>query len=79
MGGPKRAGSPRTLRARLHRLYRKAISWAPLRVLIASTIGNRLHPRWRLGSFDVQVGAATMVDRYRRALSARHDGTLTNG
>jgi hypothetical protein len=70
MGGPKRAGWPRTIRARLNRRYRKAIYWAPLRVLIARAIGNRLHPRWRLGSFDVQAGAAKVADRYRRALSA---------
>jgi hypothetical protein len=28
-----------------------------------------MHPRWRTGSFDVQTGAAKIVERYRRALS----------
>jgi hypothetical protein len=68
MGGSKRAAWPRSLDARLSKFYHEAIYWAPLRILILKTIGNRLHPRWREGSSDVQAGVATMVERYRRAL-----------
>jgi hypothetical protein len=70
MGGPKGASSSRSFSARLRRSCRQATHWAPLRAVVRNTIGNRLwHPRWRMGSFDVQIGAAKMVERYRRALS----------
>ncbi len=70
MGGRKRAAWPRSFRGRLWRFYHNATYWAPLRVLIFRTLGNRLHPRWRRGSFDVQTGAAKVVEQYRRALSS---------
>jgi hypothetical protein len=74
MGGPKTAPRlpSRSFSARLRTWYRKVTHWAPLRVLMLRTIGQRrLHPRWRMGSFDVQTGAAKMVEHYRRALSGR--------
>lgn len=69
MGGPRRAIPSRSFRARLHRSYRKAKDWAPLRVLILRTIGNRLHLRWGRGSFEVQIDAARVAERYRQALA----------
>jgi hypothetical protein len=77
MGGPRRAVLSRSPGARLHLLGQTMTYWAPLRVLLSRTIGNRLHPRWRMGSFDVQACAAKVVDRYRRALSSQA-GTFTS-
>lgn len=68
VGGPTRPAPVDSLASRAATFYRKAIYWAPLRIAIARTIGNRLHPRWRLGSFDLQAGAAKTRERYRRAL-----------
>jgi hypothetical protein len=70
MGGPKGTRSRASHGANLRRSFRKAMHWTPLRVLLRHTIGHWYrHPRWRMRSFDVQVAAATMVERYRRALS----------
>ena len=72
MGGQTRAPAPPSRIAGLRSFARKATYWAPARVFILRTIGNRLHRRWRMGSFDVQIGAAKMVERYRRALFGFH-------
>jgi len=73
MGGPKTRPRSRSLRGRLRRLGGEVVDWAPLRALILGTIGHRLHPRWRMGSLDVQIGAAKMVERYRRAIADQGD------
>jgi hypothetical protein len=69
MGGSKRPPRSRSLGARLHTFCRDATYWAPLRVLIFRTIGNRLHFRWRPGTFEVQMAAAKVVETYHRALA----------
>ncbi len=68
MGGPLRTPA-RSPMAKLLRFYRDAIYWAPLRVLIRRTLGNRLHPYWRLKSFEIQNSAEIVIARYRQALS----------
>jgi len=47
-----------------------AVGPVGIRPFIRRRFGNRFHPRWKEGSFDVQKGIARIVDRYRRAIAA---------
>ncbi len=68
-GGYERRPEPR---GRLAQRLRKGLAIAtrgPIaRALVLRTLGNRLHPRWELGSFQIQDGVAKMIERYREAL-----------
>jgi hypothetical protein len=44
--------------------------WPPSRALILKVFGNRFHPRWKKGSFEVQKGAERMIERYGHAIGA---------
>jgi hypothetical protein len=65
-GGYERRGkAPRTLAGR----WRKRLTaWPPSRAVILQLFGNRFHPRWKLGSYELQQGAGRMIERYRQAL-----------
>jgi len=64
-GGPERPPEQRRL------LARRLAHWMQhpwRRARIRRVFGNRFHPRWKQGSFEVQAGIAAMIERYRQAL-----------
>lgn len=70
-GGPRVRGAER--RSWVNRVIYSlwvASYWPPLRILILRVTGNRLNPAWRKGSFGVQRGVETMMQRYLSAVSA---------
>ncbi len=68
-GGPQRPAVPDATLGRL-RLEERVARRPLLREFLRRRFGNRFHPRWKEGSFDVQKGIARMVDRYRQAIAA---------
>jgi hypothetical protein len=66
-GGPQYPGVPD---GTLGRLKDRVTHWPPIRAFIRRRFGNRFHPRWKQGSFDVQKGIERMVDRYRQVIAA---------
>jgi hypothetical protein len=65
-GGQKRKRQP----GRVHRLGIRLLLWPPSRQVLVGLFGNRLHPRWWSGSFELQTHAATLVRRYQDAIGA---------
>jgi hypothetical protein len=65
-GGPDVPAIPRTwLERRVDRLNQSP----RIRALIFRTLGNRFHPRWQSGSFELQQGAERMIERYAEAIA----------
>ena len=48
--------------------------WPRTRALMLWAFGNRLHPKWKQGSFEVQKGIERMIDRYRDAIASPRHG-----
>jgi hypothetical protein len=69
-GGQEREPPDPALRARVLRWLAHVTRLPRRREWFPRGIGDRLHPRWREGSFDVQHGVERMVQRYRRAMEA---------
>jgi hypothetical protein len=46
--------------------------WPRSQALIRLIFGNRFHPKWKEGSFEVQKGLDAMIARYRQALEPTH-------
>jgi hypothetical protein len=69
-GGPEETSRDRSLfdkaRAWLAHVSRVPRRRGPL----PRAIGDRLHPRWRLGSFEIQRGVARMIERYQAAIGS---------
>jgi hypothetical protein len=65
-GGPETVRVPRT---RIERLVDRIEVSPRLRRVLRAVAGNRFHPRWTLGSFEVQEGCARMVERYAAAIA----------
>jgi hypothetical protein len=42
-----------------------------LRRVLRAIVGNRFHPRWTTGSFEVQAGCEKMIERYAAAIASR--------
>lgn len=40
-----------------------------IRRVLRQIVGNRFHQRWKTGSFELQAGCATMVERYAAAIA----------
>ncbi len=71
-GHEKKGGREPVVRPRtpLERVMDR-LGWpSQLRVVIRRALGNRFHPRWKLGSFEVQAGCDRMVARYEEAIAA---------
>jgi hypothetical protein len=49
------------------------------RALLRRVVGNRFHPKWKEGSFEIQAGAARMVERYREAVAGEADPSRRPG
>jgi hypothetical protein len=67
-GGPERADASK--RSRLERLLARLNDSPRIRALLIRTIGNRFHPRWKSGSFEIQKGVERTIERYRQAIGA---------
>lgn len=72
-GGPQRPPEPDRP---LHRWLPRFIRHPRSRALVRRLVGNRFHPRWKEGSFEIQGGVARMVERYREAIAAETDVTV---
>lgn len=71
-GGPERPVVARRTFADVRREWTmRATRWAPTRAVVLRLFGNRFHPKWAQGSFEVQAGVDAMVEEYRRALAPR--------
>jgi hypothetical protein len=71
--GQKKKGGPQTTRVprtRLERFVDRLETSPRLRTVLRAVVGNRLHPRWKTGSYEVQEGCARMVERYAAAIAA---------
>jgi hypothetical protein len=69
-GGAQRPPEP----DRFHQRWLPAFVLHPRnRALARRVVGNRFHPRWRQGSFEIQAGAARMVERYREVVAGETD------
>jgi hypothetical protein len=72
--GQVKKGGPERPPERPRRLPRRLTRWMQYpwwRRRVRQVFGNRFHPRWKPGSFEVQAGATRMVERYRQALASR--------
>ncbi len=75
-GGAERPPAPHPI---LGRVKHRVADWPPIRAFIQRRFGNRFHPRWKQGSFDVQKGVERMVGHYRQAIASRTvEGPLSN-
>jgi hypothetical protein len=56
-------------RTRAQRIVERIERSPRLRRVLRAIVGNRFHPRWKTGSFEVQAGCARMVERYAAAIA----------
>lgn len=60
-------------RTRAQRIVGRIERSPRLRRVLRAIVGNRFHYRWGTGSFEVQAGCATMVERYAAAIRSMLD------
>lgn len=67
-GGPVPPTHPGE-RTRAQRIVGRLERSPRIRGVLRALVGNRFHPRWKTGSFELQGGCDTMVERYADAIA----------